>query len=195
MNINLVTSLDNTLWWINKGCRYLSAFQLCVARNKTHSGGRGSLLNLSLIPSHLLSAFPDDACPSRVFWDKWGHTGLLVGWKVPGIGFLLREHYQGDFLLVSLPSLYSLPSVTDIVPPHVSPGAALAEMPWEPLQRWVCWYNKTARAGAVWNTGQKRSHSHHCWAGNNGDNYLIIPAASTSPKERVTGVQQCLCCK
>lgn len=32
-------------------------------------------------------------------------------------------------------------------------------------------------------------------AGNNGDNYLIIPAASTAPTERVTGVQQCLCCK
>lgn len=51
-------------------------------------------------------------------------------------------------------------------------------------------WNNTDRAGAI----KDKSSLFPTIAGNNRNNYIIIPTASTAPRERVTGVQQCLCC-
>lgn len=51
-------------------------------------------------------------------------------------------------------------------------------------------WDNTDRAGAI----KDKSSLFPSIAGNNRNNYLIIPTASTAPRERVTGVQQCLCC-
>lgn len=96
------------------------------------SGGPEPLLSLNLIPSHLLSAFPDDPHPSRtqrVFCREWGHVGLSV---FPNQRISAVWGYPG--------------SAAVFVPPSEQPAATSAETAWEPPLRSLCWWNKTVQA-------------------------------------------------
>lgn len=78
------------------------------------------------------------------------------------------------------------------VPPHEQPGAASAEAPGSLCSGGSA--DRTKPTKLVQSGAGDKGGLIPTTAGKNGHNYLIIPAASTAPRERVTGVQQCLCC-
>lgn len=103
-----------------------------------------------------------------------------------------KKDIQGDFLLASLPPPFSPPSASVSVPPRVQPGTAPVETSQEPSHWCLCCGIKQPEL--VPSRARDKSDLVPTIAGNNRNNYLIIPTASTAPRERVTGVQQCLCC-